>query len=134
MRLLTFDSTLVPDGGLEIYSGIGALSKSTGKDAAGHAFHHFCLLQAGLIGAATWTHVIYLIRITDVHLLAVLLHGTETGFRAERERTHTNGKAERDDDDHTDTAGNDRSEDGDDKNKEGYVDSAELYRGVMVLF
>jgi hypothetical protein len=59
MRLLQFDPSLVPNGGLEIYSGIGTLVKNNRKDAAGRAFHNFCLLQAGLIGAATHSHIIY---------------------------------------------------------------------------
>lgn len=47
---IAYDQALVPEGGVHVYCGVSELAKSTNKDAAGHAFHHRCLLQAGLIG------------------------------------------------------------------------------------
>ncbi len=47
--LLTWEQHLVPDGGSDVCCSF-ALSQHSGKDAAGHAFHHFALLQAGVIG------------------------------------------------------------------------------------
>ena len=48
---LTYDVSLVPPGGAQVVASVGTFLKTAGKDAAGHAFHHFSLLQAGLLGA-----------------------------------------------------------------------------------
>lgn len=53
---LTYDASLVPDGGAQVVASVGAFSKSAAKDAAGHAFHRFSLLQAGLLGAPALQH------------------------------------------------------------------------------
>lgn len=47
--LLEYDQNGVPDGGMEVYSQLRGLSKSYGKDAAGHVFHYKALIQAGVI-------------------------------------------------------------------------------------
>jgi hypothetical protein len=50
-RLLQYDAALVPEGGSAVYSQTTGLTKSYGKDPAGHLFHLFALKQAGLYGA-----------------------------------------------------------------------------------
>ena len=51
MLCIEYDETLVPAEGAEVVAGTCAFGKTFNKDAAGAAFHHLCLLQAGLIGA-----------------------------------------------------------------------------------
>jgi hypothetical protein len=46
-------------------------------------------------------------------------------------KSQTNGKDERSYDDHTDTAGNDRGEDDDGKNKEGYANHLSYGRTIL---
>lgn len=47
--LITYEQALVPDGGVDVCCSF-ALAQHSNKDAAGHAFHQFALLQAGVIG------------------------------------------------------------------------------------
>lgn len=47
--LLEYDPSLVPEGGCQIMGCLAGLVKAEKKDAAGHSFHHFALLQKGLI-------------------------------------------------------------------------------------
>ena len=47
-RLLTYDGSLVPDGGSAVLCSLAGPLKLDGKDAAGHSFHLFALKQAGL--------------------------------------------------------------------------------------
>ena len=47
---IEYERSLVPDGGADVCCSF-ALAKHVNKDAAGHIFHHFALLQAGVIGA-----------------------------------------------------------------------------------
>jgi hypothetical protein len=49
--MLGYDASLVPDGGSAVIAKTTALSRSYGKDAAGHLFHIVALKQAGLFGA-----------------------------------------------------------------------------------
>ncbi|GAB4822471.1 hypothetical protein N2152v2_009517 [Parachlorella kessleri] len=46
--LVGYDVELVPEGGSQVYASLTALSKTYGKDAAGHIFHLVALKQAGL--------------------------------------------------------------------------------------
>ena len=48
--LLKHDVSLLPDGESQYLRSLTALSKSYGKEPAGSVFHHYALLQAGLIG------------------------------------------------------------------------------------
>ena len=50
LLLLTYDSGLVPAGGVEVVASPAAPVKSIGKDPAGHIFHKFALRQSGLFG------------------------------------------------------------------------------------
>ena len=51
-RLLTWDAALVPEGGAAVYRQATALSRTYGKDPAGHIFQLVALKQAGLWGAS----------------------------------------------------------------------------------
>ncbi len=47
--LLEYNVDLVPSDGVQILASSAAPVKHIGKDAAGHKFHHFALLQRGVI-------------------------------------------------------------------------------------
>lgn len=49
MRLLEYSSENVPPGGIQVYAQLCSLTKSYGKEAAGHIFHDKALLQSGLV-------------------------------------------------------------------------------------
>lgn len=49
LRLLEYRSENVPPGGFQVYAHLCSLTKSYGKEAAGHIFHDKALLQSGLI-------------------------------------------------------------------------------------
>lgn len=50
MLLLEYNPELIPAGGTEIVASSAAPVKHIGKDAAGHKFHEFALLQRGVKG------------------------------------------------------------------------------------
>jgi hypothetical protein len=47
---ITWEESLLPEGGSEVVRGTAALIKSTGKDAAGIAFHKKAFAQLGIAG------------------------------------------------------------------------------------
>lgn len=49
IRLLEYRHENVPPGGVEVYAQLCSLTKSYGKEAAGHIFHDKALLQCGLV-------------------------------------------------------------------------------------
>lgn len=55
--LIEYEQALVPDGGSDVCCSF-ALAKHANKDAAGHAFHDYALLQAGVAGISQITLLI----------------------------------------------------------------------------
>lgn len=49
--LLEYNQGLIPAGGTQTFASSAAPVKQVGKDAAGHRFHNYALLQRGVISA-----------------------------------------------------------------------------------
>jgi hypothetical protein len=131
MMRITYDVKLVPEGGTEVYSGMSELVKRTGKDPAGRAFHHLCLLQAGLVGTRPFLHLCssesvlvdgrFFASQACSHRMACIKGSARAACAPEKPDTSAGSHQESNDKD-----GSEEASHGDDKNTEGCAPAPEL--------